>query len=159
MAWNNAQDPIGPIIHMLTTIAAMARNQWRANDPVAKLNIAMGAIQLTLSGNGPIGWDVVDAIATKLATLANEGLDGFYSAVTWVQENPQDAATTGGTIVAIGLGLALVAFGGGLGALNEPLPVDEVARLPAAVQPAAELFADNMLAYVLLSPSRLVVWR
>jgi len=102
---------------------------------------------------------VVDAIATKLATLANEGLDGFYSAVTWVQENPQDAAITGGTIVAIGLGLALLAFDGGLGALNEPLPVDEVARLPAAVQPAAELFADNMLAYVLLSPLRLVVSR
>ena len=109
----------------------------------------MGTVQLTLASKVAISWDTVSAIATKLATLANEGLDGFYSAVTWVQENQVETAA----VVAIGLGLAAAAFVPGfldhlLAGMQEP--VDEVAGLPAVVEPAAELFAENMLAYALL---------
>jgi len=119
-------DPTRPIVAMLTAIASQASSQWRASNPVPKLNIVMGTVQLTLASKAAISWDTVSAIATKLATLANEGLDGFYSAGTWVQENQVETAA----VVAIGLVLAAAAFVPGfldhlLAGMQEP--VDEVA--------------------------------
>lgn len=151
VAFNDETDPTAEVLAMLTAMASSASKLWQSTTPVQKLNIVLGAVQITLTSHVAIAWAAVSAIANKLTALVKQGVNGFFGAVTWYSPSPN----SGLVAIGIGLGLATLALGTVTYAGAALYMINEVNSHVTAALPAINLIAPPVPAAQILGETML----